>query len=90
MNLIEIGVDVYESTHPILMIRHRAQSLVRPLTSRDGDKDADVNNEALFRVIDRVGADPNLHRTVVTTFRDPHGLPMSVLNPAYLKVGVQI
>ena len=37
------------------------------MTSRAGDEDADADNVARFRRVDRGGADLNSHRTVATT-----------------------
>ena len=58
------------------------------VTSRAGDKDADIDHEARLRCVDRAEDDPNSHRTVATASRLSMKEPMSVLYPAYLVVGV--
>ena len=58
------------------------------VTSRAGDKDADIDHKARFRCVDRAGDDPNSHHTVATASRLSMKAQMLVLYPAYLIVGV--
>ena len=58
------------------------------VTSRAGDEDADIDNKARLRRVDRVGDDPNSHCTTMTASRLSMKAPMLVSNLAYLAVGV--
>ena len=89
MILIEIRVDVDEGPRLNMMIRSRAQSLVKPTWPVEpATKDADIDHKARLRCVDHARDDLNSHHTVATASRLLVKAPMLVLYPAYLIVGV--